>query len=74
MSLDELAVLLTEEEFLRCHRSYIVNMRFVARAEGCDFILNNDQKVPIRRRDKQQMKQHYADYLFSSIRGRHDAL
>lgn len=72
MSLNELELLLPGEEFLRCHRSYIVNMNFIAGNENCDFILKSNQKVPIRRQDKIKMKQLYADYLFNYIRRRHD--
>lgn len=70
ISLDELARLLTGKEFLRCHRSYIINMRFVSSADSGDFLLNNGQKIPIRRQDKQQMKQLYANYLFDIVRRR----
>jgi len=68
MTLDELMLLLTDGEFVRCNRSYIVNMNFIAGMEKSDFILKNKQKIPISRKDKQQMKQRYANYLFSMVR------
>lgn len=74
MPLDELSLLLEGEEFLRCHRSYIVNMNFIVGMENCDFILKNEQKVPIPRQDKQQMKQQYTNHLFNTVRGRHGDL
>ena len=70
MTLDDLAVLLEGNEFLRCHRSYIVNMDFIIGMENCDFLLKNNQKVPIPRQDKVLMKQYYANYLFHCTRGR----
>lgn len=71
MTLDELTHILIDEEFLRCHRSFIVNMDFIAGMENSNFIMKSNHRIPIRRQDKQQMKQCYANYLFNTIRGRH---
>ncbi|MDD3570466.1 MAG: LytTR family DNA-binding domain-containing protein [Lachnospiraceae bacterium] len=73
ISLDELAKLLPTDIFLRCHRSYIVNMGCIASQDGSDFILKSGTKIPIPRKELQQMRKRYTDYLFNCIRRRNDA-
>lgn len=73
ISLDELAKLLPKDIFLRCHRSYIVNMNFIASQDGSDFILKNSTKVPIPKKELQQMRKYYTDYLFNCVRRRNNA-
>ncbi len=72
-SLDELMKLLPGENFLRCHRSYAVNMNFVASQDGLDFVLMDDKRIPIPKKDAQRMRQTYSDYLFSRVRRRSGA-
>ncbi|MCL2003513.1 MAG: LytTR family DNA-binding domain-containing protein [Oscillospiraceae bacterium] len=55
--------------FLRTHRSYIVNMRYIDDAADSDFLLKNGMAVPIRKKDKLVIHQAYRDYLFSMLRG-----
>ncbi|MGE4214717.1 MAG: LytR/AlgR family response regulator transcription factor [Anaerotignaceae bacterium] len=73
LSLDELGKLLPMDIFLRCHRSYIVNMNFIASQDGSDFILKNGTKIPIPRKELQLMRKCYTDYLFNCVRRRNDA-
>ena len=54
--------------FLRTHRSFIVNMRYIEDAEDSDFLLKNGAAVPIRKKDKLAVNQAYRDYLFSLLR------
>lgn len=68
MSLEDLTRLLPKDRFLRCHRSYLVNMYYISDVGGTEFILKNNDRIPIRRPDRQQMKQRYADCLFSMTR------
>lgn len=39
--------LLSDTRFIRCHRSYIVNMDAVSHIEGSDFIMRSRAKIPI---------------------------
>lgn len=73
ISLDELGKLLPTDIFLRCHRSYIVNMNCIASQDGSDFILKNGKKIPIPKKDIQVMRKHYSDYLFNCVRRRNSA-
>jgi len=70
ISLDELLKLLPPENFLHCHRSYVVNMNFIASQDGSDFVLKDSQRIPIPKKDTQRMRQAYSDYLFSRVRRR----
>ena len=67
--IEEIAKQLDKRTFLRCHRSYIVNMRYVASVDDKDFILQSGSLVPIRQSEKQVIKQTYMDFLFSVTRG-----
>jgi len=73
LSLDELGNLLSTENFLRCHRSYIVNMNSITSQDGSDFILKNGTKIPIPKKELQLMRKRYTDYLFNCVRRRNDA-
>lgn len=61
--LEDVATDLIGGNFLRCHRSYVVNMDEVRRVDGYVFVLSSGTRVPIRRQDKGDMVQHYFQYL-----------
>lgn len=69
--LDELEALLNDERFLRCHRSYLVNMDHVLGdiADGC-FTLRDGRRVPIRREDRACVQARFEDYCFHKTRRR----
>ena len=69
-SLDELEGQLNDPRFLRCHRSYIVNMDFVSDVRGKDFLLTDGGLIPIRREDYQQMRDIFDEYSFEKMRRR----
>ncbi|MCL2068442.1 MAG: LytTR family DNA-binding domain-containing protein [Oscillospiraceae bacterium] len=48
--------------FLRCHRSFIVNMEHVREYDRADFILKNGERVPIRQTGRSGIKQAFRDY------------
>jgi len=68
LSLGEIATQLDTKIFLHCHRSYIVNMRYIINVADNDFILQSGTSIPIRRAEKQSIKQIYMNYLFSLTR------
>lgn len=59
--LSEIEETLSDERFLRCHRSYIVNMNYIARVEK-QFILSNGDSVLIRQKSLKEIRQTYFDY------------
>lgn len=57
-------VLLSDQRFVKCHKSFIVNMDFVAGISSKDFNLAGNTQVPISRNVYQQVKSAYFDYFF----------
>ncbi len=51
--------LLVGSDFCRCHRSFIVNRRYIAKMQGDRFLLTNDVEVPISRRRKAEVKEWF---------------
>jgi len=68
-TLDEMEQQLIGSTFLRTHRSFIVNMRFIKSVAENDFILIDYTAVPIRKNGKLLVKQAYTDYVFAQARG-----
>lgn len=50
--------------FLRCHRSYIVNLNHVVRMETGSFVMDTQEQVPIPRAKRMEMRQIFSDYQF----------
>lgn len=69
-SLSMLWDLLGGSPFLRCHRSYIINMFYIDTILENDFLLKNGDKIPIRKNEASALKQIYSDYFFEQIRSR----
>ncbi|MEF9876431.1 MAG: LytTR family DNA-binding domain-containing protein, partial [Gordonibacter sp.] len=51
--------------FLRCHRSFIVNMDHVERIGDKCFVTATGDTVLIRQKQYAAMKKHYYDYITS---------
>ena len=60
--LDDFEDELNDERFLRCHKSYLVNMDFVKHAEEV-FTLTTGSKVPIRSRGRKEIINSYTRHL-----------
>lgn len=52
-----------DERFFRCHRSYLVNMNFVAGKDGDSVIMINGDKVLVSRRKQQQFSQQLLSFI-----------
>ncbi len=61
-TLNEIEHELTDKRFLRCHRSYIVNMNYIISVEN-DIELINGEKILIRQRGKKAIIKAICDYL-----------
>lgn len=57
---------LQDWNFVRCHRSYIVNLATVI-SIGQEFLLSNGSKIPIRRKDKKQIRDIFCRYINESL-------
>ena len=60
--LSEIQEQLKDARFLRCHQSYLVNMEHIVKATATDFVLMNNELVPIRKRERKQLLDTYKEY------------
>lgn len=70
LSLEELSLLLSDPRFLRCQRSFLVNLDHVAALRGNDFVLSDGALVPVSRESRSAMKAKFEQYLFEKARRR----
>lgn len=68
MRLEQLEKMLIQDNFLRCHRSYIINLDYISDINNSDFVLNDGTLIPLKRDHKKVFKTYYEDYLFKKIR------
>lgn len=57
---------LWDAPFLRCYRSYLVNMAYIARMEEDGFLMHNGKKLPIARDIRPDIRRRYMAYLFAA--------
>lgn len=69
MRLDKLMAELAAPNFLRCHKSFIVNLDYARSIKNYDFVMKDGSLVPIRREDKAKVRKHYESYNFEKMRG-----
>mgnify|MGYP000887664971 FL=1 len=71
VKLDDMEAELPSPPFLRCHHSYIVNIKYVQSLdkELKTFNMKNGGKVYIRRQDLKKSAEAYKNYLFHTARG-----
>lgn len=53
-------------QFLRCHRSYLVNMDAIKMADATSFILHSGDTVPIKAKESKPIKDKYIQYVKKS--------
>lgn len=53
--------------FLRCHRSYLINMNFVDRLCEQDILMKNGDSIPMRRRGRSEIRGTYGDFLTTRL-------
>lgn len=54
-------------QFLWCYRNCMVNMDYIRSMDSKDFILSTDERIPISRARKNEIRQAYANYLFEYV-------
>lgn len=54
--------------FLRCHRSYLVNMHHIMRIEKRDFLMDNGHKVPLGSTLATTVRAQFMDWVFENNR------
>lgn len=63
--LSELEKIINLKRFIRCHQSYLVNMDYIKDAKN-DFILTNNERIPIRIRGRKEIVEIYHKYYSST--------
>lgn len=70
MKFKELEELLSPyDEFLCCYRNIMVNLDRVQVLESESFIMENGERIPIRRPDRTKVRELYAEYVFQRMKG-----
>jgi len=69
-SLDDLENAIHSPDFLRCHRSFLVNMNYITGLKGRDLCLEDGTLIPIGPRSAAQVKRTFSDWLFARDWGR----
>jgi len=57
-------ILLSDERFVKCHKSFIVNLNSVISISNKDFILSDKTLIPISKQTFPQVKNAYIDFFF----------
>ncbi len=62
MSIDKIHQLLNQD-FVRSHESYLINMNYISVIHKQEVILNNNKKIPISRKYNRDVKIKYNRFL-----------
>lgn len=65
--LDVVQQKLNDPRFLRCHKSYLVNMDFVTKLESRTFVFTDGSSAPIPKESLNVIKQKYFGYLATKV-------
>lgn len=65
--LDSFEEQIKDGRYLRCHQSYLVNLVYVAGLVDSDFVMINDDVIPIRKSGRKILIKKYEDYLKKTI-------
>ena len=57
-------ILLSYKGFVRCHKSFLVNMNYVISISSRNFVLTDETLIPISRQAYGQVKNAYINYFF----------
>lgn len=69
-SLEEMEVAMNSQDFLRCHRSYLVNLNFVQGMEGNSFRMADGDLVPIGSANLTWARSQFIDWTYAKAWGR----
>lgn len=67
LPLKKIERLLDDASFLRCYRSYIVNMDYVASMEDACFVMRDDTRIPLTLRNRQALREQYFSYRLKNV-------
>ncbi len=61
-SMDNVETLLKDKGFIRVHKSYIVNYRYIKKIGDTDILLSTEEKLPLSRHKKAEVKSLWLKY------------
>ena len=61
------APLLEDKNFMECYKGIVVNMEHIHKNIDSDFVLDNDERIPIRKRQKSEILRKYMEYEFENM-------
>ena len=67
MRLKDMMEQLPTDQFLQCHRSYVVNLAHVQSAASDHLQMDNGDRVPIRIRESLSIRQRCAEFLWTEM-------
>lgn len=67
LPLSKIEKLLDGESFLRCYRSYIINMDYVTSIAEDHFVLQGDVKIPLSLRNRHALREKYFAYRLMKL-------
>lgn len=62
LALTEIQETLNDTDFIRCYRSFLVNMRYISSFGEMDILLNNGEKIPLTLRKHNYLIQQYNQF------------
>lgn len=62
--LDDLESAVDSRDFLRCHRSFLVNLNHVTGVEGSDFCLSSQTRIPISPANAARIRSQFIDWTY----------
>lgn len=62
-TIDDLAGRLPKENFVKAHRAYLVNCRFIEHIENDILILDNGVRIPLSRRKRDEVRKKFLRYM-----------
>lgn len=68
-TLESAARQLKDPRFLRTHRSYLLNMEYIAGRNGSDILLKTGETVPLSRTREKNFEREYGRFLTGSMAG-----
>ena len=65
--LDDFIESLQDERFLKCHKSFLVNMDYVLKIENAYIFIGNNMTIPISSTNIAAIKENYFNYLLKEL-------
>lgn len=65
--LDDFIQSLQDERFLKCHKSFLVNMDYILKIENANIFIGNDITIPISGTNIAVIKESYFNYLLKEM-------